>query len=161
MKFSAGLALGVVFAAPFGVAAQTPVSDVQTVKVKFGSGVDVPVAKEGAKPKLLSKETSDVDGDGTKDLVSYFDSDGDGHVDNEVIDLGSTGTPSIIAVRCDADGDGRFDDWLVIDAASEEPRAALVDANDDGDVDRVAFADGTSEPVEGGQTELFRPVANN
>jgi hypothetical protein len=157
---AAGLALGVVFATPAGAQNQRAAEPPRTtVRVSFGAGVDIP-ASAGGDPVLLQKEKADVDGDGTTDLVSYFDTDDDGAVDSEVIDLGSTGKPTILAIRCDADADGRYDDWLVVDAVSEEPRAALIDANDDGDVDKVAFADGSSEPVQNGSADLFRPVAN-
>jgi len=152
--------LGVCFWAPLGVSAQSADDQPPTVRVSFGAGVDIPVNKN-AKPELLSKEKSDVDGDGIDDTVSYFDTDGEDGVDSEVIDLGSTGKPSILAIRCDADHDGRYDDWLVVDAKTEQPRAALVDSDDDGDVDRVAFADGTTEAVDAAQGDLFRPVANN
>jgi len=156
---AAGLALGVVLCAPTEVGAKTPQTQHTVARVPF-AGIEVPVAK-GGPAVLLGKERADIDGDGTVDTVSYFDTDGDEAVDSEVIDLGSTGKASIMALRCDADADGKFDDWLVVDAASEEPRAALIDTNDDGDVDRVAFADGTSEPVDGRRNELFRPVASN
>jgi hypothetical protein len=155
-----GLALGAFFSAPVAASAQSPDVQAKTITVAFGAGVDVAVSKD-AKPVLLSKESSDVDGDGKADTVSYFDMDKDGSVDSEVIDLGSTGKPSIVALRCDADKDGKFDDWLVVDAETEQARAALIDGNDDGDVDRVAFADGSGEPVEDGANDLFRPVSNN
>jgi len=157
---AAGLALGAFFSAPVAASAQTSDLQGKTISVAFGAGVDVAVSKD-AKPVLLSKESSDVDGDGVADSVSYFDLDNDGAVDSEVIDLGSTGTASIVALRCDADKDGKFDDWLVVDAETEQARAALIDANDDGDVDRVAFADGSGEPVDEAANDLFRPVSNN
>jgi len=160
MVAAAGLALGAFFSAPVAASAQTPDVQAKTISVAFGAGVDIAVSKD-AKPVLLSKESSDVDGDGVADSVSYFDMDNDGAVDSEVIDLGSTGKPSIIALRCDADKDGKFDDWLVVDAVTEEARATLIDSNDDGDVDRVAFADGTGEAVDEAASDLFRPVSNN
>lgn len=157
---AAGIALGAFFSAPAIASAQAPDAQAKTITIAFGAGVDMAVPKD-AKPVLLSKESSDVDGDGVADTVSYFDMDNDGSVDSEVIDLGSTGKPSIVALRCDADKDGKFDDWLVVDAETEQARAALIDGNDDGDVDKVAFADGTDEAVEDGANDLFRPVSNN
>jgi hypothetical protein len=108
-------------------------------------------------PALLKKETTDVDNDGKMDVVSYFDSNNDGVVDAEAIDLGSTGTVTVLAIRCDADGDGREDDWAVVNASTEEVTAALIDANDDGEADAVAYGDGKREalPVAAGS---LKPV---
>lgn len=103
-------------------------------------------------PVLLKKESVDVDNDGKMDVVSYFDSNGDGVVDAEAIDLGSTGTVTVLAIRCDADGDGREDDWAVVNAETEEITAALIDADDDGEADAVAYGDGKREAL---------PVASN
>ena len=111
-------------------------------------------------PTLLSLEREDVDGDGKIDVVAYYDGDGDGVVDSEIIDLGDTGQADILALRVDGDGDGKVDDWVVVDVASEEARAMLIDSNDDGEVDEVAYADGSREPV-GGGNDLFRPARYN
>lgn len=118
-----------------------------------------PAAHGSAEPALLRSEQQDLDGDGTLDTVAYFDSDGDGGVDSEVIDLGSTGEADIVAVRCDGDNDGREDDWVVVDAKTEVARAVLLDENDDGNVDQVAFADGRREPI--GSEPIFRAVKYN
>jgi hypothetical protein len=108
-------------------------------------------------PVLMKKDSVDVDGDGTMDAVSYFDSNGDDIVDAEAIDLGATGTVDVLAIRCDADGDGRTDDWAVVNAETEEVTAALIDANDDGEADAVAYGDGKREslPV---ATSIIKPV---
>lgn len=156
---AAGLALGAFCSLSGSASAQTPTVE-KTRFEQVGFRVDVPKSKGGA-PVLLSEEKSDVDADGKVDTVSYFDTDSDGVVDSEVIDLGSTGTASVLAIRCDADGDGKYDDWLVVDAESEQAKAMLIDANDDGEVDKVAFADGSSEPVQTEGEALFRPVAHN
>ena len=44
-------------------------------------------------------------------------------------------------------GDGREDDWAVVNAATEEITAALIDANDDGEADAVAYGDGKREEL--------------
>ena len=130
--------------------------------VLAASGFGLAMAGERAEPKpvLLSIERDDVDGDGTIDVVAYYDGDGDGTVDSEVIDLGNTGQADILALRCDGDGDGREDDWVVVDVATEEARAMLIDDDDDGEVDEVAYADGSREPV-GGVSDLMRPARYN
>lgn len=109
-----------------------------------------------AEPVLLKIERLDVDDDGKIDAVAYYDVDGDGIVDSEVIDIGATGTATILAVRCDADGDGRDDDWLVIDAASEQVRAALIDGDDDGETELVSYGDGITEPIPSERTQIVR-----
>src|SRR5438105_1527923 len=90
---------------------------------------------------LLRKETADVDGDGEPDTIAYYDTNGDGVPDVEIVDLGSTGKPTVIAIRCDVDHKGHANDWAVIDAASGEVRAALLDTDGDGEVDTVEFRD--------------------
>jgi hypothetical protein len=157
---AAGLTLGFVLAAPVIASAQAPRTEKIAARTDFADTVDVPASK-GGEPKLLWTDHTDIDADGETDTVSYFDTDKDGGVDSEVIDLGSTGKPTVVALRCDGDGDGRYDDWLVVDAQTETAKAVLLDKNDDGDVDVVAFADGSSEPIESSTTGLFRPVAHN
>lgn len=114
-----------------------------------------PAASEKAAPVLLQTERLDVDDDGTMDIVAYYDVDGDGSVDSEVIDLGGTGEADIIAIRCDADGDGRADDWAVVDAKTEEVRAALIDGDDDGETELVSYGTGEPEPI-GGESPIVR-----
>lgn len=99
--------------------------------------------------KLVTTENDDVDGDGSVDVVLYFDFDGDGVIDAEAIDLDSPGNPRILALRCDADSNGNYQDWVIIDANAKKIVSALVDTNDDGDVDRIAQVDGSLSPIPG------------
>jgi hypothetical protein len=98
-------------------------------------------------PVLLRKEVSDVDGDEKEDTVAYFDSDSDGVVDGEAIDLGSNGQVDVLAVRCDADDDGLEDDWLVVNAETEEIRAAMIDEDNDGVVEAVQYGNGRRQAL--------------
>jgi hypothetical protein len=143
----AGIGIRVVFA---GVLATTGIG------MAMASGDPV----KPTEPTLLSLEREDVDGDGKIDVIAYYDGDGDGVVDSEIIDLEGTGEADIMALRCDGDGDGRTDDWVVVDVKTEEARAMLIDEDNDGEVDEVAYADGSREPV-GGQADQFRPARYN
>jgi len=106
------------------VAASGFIVEAQTTTPGMNAGTDTKA------PVLLKKETTDVDNDGKDDVVSYFDSNNDGVVDAEAIDLGSTGTVTVLAIRCDADGDGREDDWAVVNAIAEGNAArALVETS--------------------------------
>ena len=117
-----------------------------------------PKGEATVEPVLMRTDNEDVDGDGKSDTIAYFDIDGDGTVDSEVIDLGSTGTASIVAIRCDADHDGRKDDWLVVDAVTNELRATLLDTNDDGEADKVKFLDGGVEAIPASDETALKPL---
>ena len=55
-----GSALGALLSAAPSTPAQTESSAASTVKVRFGSGVEIQPTKKDAKPLLLSKEKADV-----------------------------------------------------------------------------------------------------
>ena len=127
------------------------VSEGRNRTVKGGAGAqEKQASNRSAAPVLLQKESLDVDDDGKVDTVAYFDNNNAEIVDGEAIDLGSDGKVDVLAVRCDADRDGKSDDWLVVDAESEEIRAAMIDANDDGEVESVLYADGRRDSLPAG-----------
>jgi hypothetical protein len=119
-------------------------------------GPEAPDA-ETREPVLILQQTVDINGDGVDDVVSYYSSRPDRALDAESIDFGSTGRISVLAVRCDADNDGKEDDWIVVDPATEIVKAALLDTNEDGDVDTVDLGNGRIEPYNGKTPRL--PVA--
>jgi hypothetical protein len=104
---------------------------------------------ETREPVLIFQQTVDINGDGKDDVVSYYSSRPDQTLDAESIDFGSTGRLSVLAVRLDFDGDGKDDDWIVVDPATEDVKAALVDTDDDGEVDTVDLGGGRREPYHG------------
>jgi hypothetical protein len=112
---------------------------------------------EQREPVLIFQQTVDINGDGVDDVVSYYSSRPDRALDAESIDLGSTGRISVLAVRCDADNDGKEDDWIVVDPATEIVKAALLDTDEDGNVDTVDLGNGHIEPFHGTTPRL--PVA--
>jgi hypothetical protein len=142
-----------------GVAAAAATTQGPTAEVDADAKAQ-PSPEGVAEPVLLKKEILDVDGNGVEDVVAYFDTDSDGVVDGEAIDLSSDDVVDVLALRCDADDDGRNDDWVVVNAKTEEIRAAMIDDNDDGVVESVLYANGRREalPVngEGTITAAFR-----
>jgi len=118
----------------------------------------VEAESEEANPVLLMQEKVDVDGDGLDDTISYFSDRPNGPLEAQSIEFGAPGKIAIVAVRCDYDRDGREDDWLVINAVTEDVKAALVDTNDDGEVDLVDLGNGRTEPFQGQGPHL--PVAS-
>jgi hypothetical protein len=100
-------------------------------------------------PILLLQEKVDVDGDGLDDTVSYFSSRPDGPLDAQSIEFGAVGKMSVLAVRCDFDQNGSDNDWLIVDPDTEDVKAALVDTNEDGEVDQVDLGNGRTEAFHG------------
>ena len=140
-RWVARSALAGLFAAALGAGAMVAVTQTK-------SSHDPSLAGAGkSQPVLVRKESQDVDGDGTPDVVAYFAEKEGGSVVAEAIDLGSDGIADVYAIRTDADKDGRADDWVVVNARTEEVRATLIDTDGDGDVDTIAFADGRRETI--------------